>query len=731
FNSTTDSNIALGSDNWTIEKDNYIRFGKGKVETNNFELTDGERQVFIESYGESGLSLALNNMDFGFLNEVWVFPKLDFQGRFNFNITAEDVFKLNDLTVRATMDSLFINDDYFGRVGLKADAETIRSKAKARLEIAKGDMQLKLAGTYNLPNFQSESTADSERANYLDFDLDVQQYPVDILEYFIGDAISNTVGKFDIDAQFFGQPKQPNSTGKLRLYETAVTLDYLNLRMFVNDDTATIDNFMVNATGGIIRDRAGNEAYVMGGLTHTHLKKWGFNATVTTEKFIGLDTQKGDNSIYYGKAIGQGTVQFTGTFQRPNIEADVTAGRGSKLFIPLSSTNETGEVSFIRFVDKDKPKDDLEEKRTAGFFSELKGLSFRMDLTITDEASAEMIFDEQAGDIIKGRGNGNIQIVVPRGGELSMYGDFEIAEGEYLFTLLNFINKPFVVREGGTIRWNGDPYNAQINLVAEYKNLSTPIANFIQEYLQSADPNIQRAANRPTSVDLGMNLSGDLLKPNINFNIIFPDLNGQLSSYVETKMRTLVADQNELNRQVFGLIVLGQFLPSDFNFAAGDLAFNTITEMLSSQLSILATELLSDVLVDGNIIRSVDFDFAYSRYDGTTSIDQFSTFGNEVQAQIRSNIFNDKLSVVVGGNVDLQNGSNSSGGVLPGNGAFFGNDFIIEYILNENRTLKLRLYQRLDQDFATGTELQFGTGLSYRQEFDTFKELFGNWLKKK
>lgn len=729
FDSKTNSNIELGGDNWDIKKRNFIRFGKGKVETRNFELTDGLRQVVIESVGEKGLLLSLNEFNFDFINEVWVFPKLDFRGEFDARIRAEDIYKLSDISAIVRMDSFIVNEDYFGELELVATAPNIKGVAKADLNIRKGPMKLRLDGYYNLPNYKAAtaSTLANQQANFFDFRLRVKEWPVNILDYFIGNAISGTKGKFDIDTKIFGQPKRPDLDGTLRMYDTEVTMDYLNLALFIPDGTAKITSTLIDATGNKIYDRLGNSASVKGGISFDHLKNWGFAAQVTTQRFLGLDTSKGDNPIYYGTGIGYGTVKFSGTFPKPNIEADITADSGSELFIPISSTYETGEVNFIRFVDKNKPKNEEEERK--GLFSELKGLEFAMDLSVTPDAKMELIFDEQAGDIIKGTGRGNIQMRVPRGGELSMYGDFEIEEGQYLFTLMNIINKPFVVERGGTIRWNGDPFNAQINLVARYNNLNTPVANLIQEYLTTAGTKAIADASKATQVDLEMTLSGDLLKPNISFDIEYPNLNGELRGYVETKMRIIRSDQNELNRQVFGLIVLGQFLPPEYSFAGDALVANTLSEFVSSQLSILVTELLSEVLTSGDVVSSVDFNIGYSSYDARNVLNgENLSSGSEVNVKNIVRFLNDKLSVTVGGNVDLNNGTQ---GLPNSNGATFGNDLIIEYYINQSRTLKVRAYQRYEPDFAGGREFVLGGGLSYRQEFDSFRDFWLALIKKR
>lgn len=56
-----------------------------------------------------------------------------------------------------------------------------------------------------------------------------------------------------------------------------------------------------------------------------------------------------------------------------------------------------------------------------------------MDLTVTDLAEVQLIFDEQTGDIIKGRGEGNIRLGINREGEFTMYGGYQIVRGEEPF----------------------------------------------------------------------------------------------------------------------------------------------------------------------------------------------------------------------------------------------------------------------------------------------------------
>jgi hypothetical protein len=50
-----------------------------------------------------------------------------------------------------------------------------------------------------------------------------------------------------------------------------------------------------------------------------------------------------------------------------------------------------------------------------------------------------------------------------------------------------------------------------------------------------------------------------------------------------------------------------------------------------------------------------------------------------------------------------------------------GNDVVVEYNLSKDKSLKFRVYQKLQPDFS-GRRLRFGAGVSYRKEFESFAD---------
>lgn len=721
------SNLVILNDLWKINEENYITFGKQYFETRNFQLEHADRKILLEKVGKKGLQLSLQNFDLNFIDEYWDYDPLNFSGKFNSIVTVGDIFELNNIHALITANNLYINDDDFGNLTLNAFAPNFKGRAETRLEIKKDTAELVATAIYNIANLEENrggKTTSDKRANYFDLGVKIKGYPLTIAQYFIGSTLRDVEGTFGADLRFNGPLKTPEVSGYIIANNGGFTVDYLKTRYTFASSFIQAGNYLFDATGTLLKDKYGHTATLYGGISHSRLKNLGVKARLRTSRFLALDTKKGDNKLFYGQAIGAGEVRFNGPFDQVDIYVNASVGDSTHIVIPISYQRDASELN-VHFVDKHGKKDKLGLNNSLKT-NEISGLNLEMDLTINDEAQMELVFNEQTGDIIRGSGRGDIRILVPRGGsEFQMFGDYTISQGNYLFTLYNVVNKDFRIKSGGRIQWSGDPFGARIQLEAEYKDLKTSVANFIQEYLVNADASLKNDASKATNVELTLMLEGELLRPQINFDINFPQLTGQLQTYTEGKLRLLKQDQNELNRQVFGLIVVGQFLPSDLSFQGTEIIYNTVSEFVSNQLSLLLTELFSEAVGETSVFSGLDFDIAYNQYRNVDLGEgQDISGGDEFQLTIRQNFLNDRLTVQVGGNVDIGNNIRTA---PEASGTFIGNDLIIEYILNKNRTLKLKIYQRLQPDIGGGRRLEVGTGVSYRREFDTFSDFLNSF----
>ena len=719
-----ESDLVLFQEPWTIRRDNRIVIGPQFIDTRNFSLRSGDRRIRLAKRGSSGLELDLENMALGLVDSLWSYQPLDFSGRVNIHLGVDDVFKLQGLSAEVRSDSFLINGDPYGDMRMDLRAPNTKGRLTAYMNLDRDTSQLIAEATYNLGALSENPRVDQEK-NYLDLTVDLTGYPLEIARYWVGASVSNIVGKIDGQLNVTGPAGKPDVKGYIDATAGAFTLDYLQTRYHFNDSRVRITNTLFDLAGTQLLDRYNNVARLTGGITHDRLKNLGLNARLQTDRFLALDLAPGQNPKFYGRAIGRGTVSFTGNFRQPDIYVRATVGDESRLSIPVSAGSGAGAIDNVRFVNRRVYQEEEEQNAVADPI----GVSLDMEIEVTDQAIGEIIFDEEVGDVLRGQGNGNLTIRIPRDGTLQMYGTIALTEGDYLFTLYRVVNKEFTVRPGGTVTWSGDPFAAQIDIQADYQNLKTPILPFIREYIpgsgDAGSRDLQETAARATDVDLTLKLSGILTQPNIAFDIAFPSLDGILENYANNKRRQLLLDQSELNRQVFGLIAVGQFLPSDLSFNVADVAVNTVSEWLGNYLSLLLNDLLRDAFGEDAFISGFDFDIDYNNYTSNTTTGSTTNVvsGQAVEFSFRRDL-NNRLTLR--GDVNVLNNRVSSTATT---GTFVGNDIVLEYVLNDSRSLKLRVYQRRQPDLANTRRLQFGTGLSWKREFDNLDEFFAAFRK--
>ncbi len=126
----------------------------------------------------------------------------------------------------------------------------------------------------------------------------------------------------------------------------------------------------------------------------------------------------------------------------------------------------------------------------------------------------QLILDETSGGVIRGKGEGKINISLNSRGDVRMAGNYVISDGDYLFTLGNILNKRFAVEEGGTVAWNGAIEDATLNIRALYKTKASLSEIFGEEEFS------EQKVKRP--VECILSLSGRLLNPAISFDINLP-----------------------------------------------------------------------------------------------------------------------------------------------------------------------------------------------------------------
>ena len=532
----------------------------------------------------------------------------------------------------------------------------------------------------------------------MDFNVKVKRFPFAMASPFVKGYISNIRGKISGNISIKGTSEKPAINAGLIFDDSGFKVDYLNTT-YTFTDSLFIENNMISMKRMRINAGSNSFAWLSGNITHKNFEDIKMDILVEPRNFLFLKTHPTDSSLFYGTVYASGGINLKGDPDNIDINIKLKTERGTRFFLPLTSSSEVSESEYITFVNYDTTEVVVEEEQQV----DLSGMNINFELEATSDAEMQIIMDETVGDIIKVRGLGNLDINVNNVGDIFLYGTYTVTKGDYLFTLQNLVNKRFIVDQGSTIKWGGDPYNAAMNMTAVYKIRKVPLYDLMKD---------ESYKELKTNVECLLGMKGNLINPRIEFGLNLPDTKETVSSNINA------LDQNDLNQQILSLLILGQFQPlpglkSDDASAGGSAVSNNAFEMLSNQLSNWLSKISDDFDIGVNYKKGGDIS------------------SDEVEVALSTQLFNDRVSINT--NVGLGGGSElekelseeeqKSANKIVG-------DVEIEVKLNKKGSLRSKVFNRTNQrNEANNKEDMYtqGVGVFYRKEFNTFGQLMNDF----
>jgi hypothetical protein len=666
---------------WTLKDTSNVRVAGKQIDVDRFYLSHNGSYIkadgTISENPKSKFNVDVEGFNLAMLNQVLAAAGIQQEGIVTGIIEVQDLYNTPLVTSDVNILGYAINDYLIG--DLCAESVWIDSERKLRLagEIEREELKHAVFSGHWYPD---------RKRSPLDMTCELDELPLAFVNAFISEGISEIDGQASGKIAITGELSSPQLKGKAQIEQASLKVDYLNTRYYFEEEIEIYpDAFWLDFP---ITDEEGNSAFAAGTVLHEDFSKWNFDVYLDMEEqpFLCLNTTEDLNSLYYGKAYATGWVTVFGTDENLEIDINARSERNTELVLPLGGAEEVTFEDFITFVDYSNPEPEVEEV-------DLSGISLNFELDITPEAKFRIVFDELVGDEISGRGQGHITMGINNLNTFNMYGDVELTEGNYLFTLKNLINKAFEVEPGGRISWYGDPLAADIDLKAIYK-----VNTSIRELM----PDESEQYRQRIPVNLVMNLDGKLMSPGIRFDIQLPTAD----ELTQARVESVINNEQEMNRQAFALLVLRRFIsPPDIaksNSSIG-LAENS-TELLSSQLS----NWLSQI--------SDDFDIGVNYSPG----DQLTN--EELAVALSTQLFNDRL--LISGNFGVSHAQNASTGENPN--SLIG-DLRVEYLVTPEGKIRLIVYNESNQfDLANTQQSNYtqGVGIVYQEEFDSLNELF-------
>ena len=273
-----------------------------------------------------------------------------------------------------------------------------------------------------------------------------------------------------------------------------------------------------------------------------------------------------------------------------------------------------------------------------------------------------------------------------------MYGDYTISEGSYLFTLQNIINKKFIIEEGSTISWTGEPVDALLNIDAVYK-----VKASLQPLLAGSVSS--NTSTRAVPVDCIIHLSDRLTKPTVTFDVVVPNADPDVQAVVANALST----PESRSQQFLYLLVANSFI--------SEAASDTSSNIGVSASAATGFELLSNQL--SNWLSADDYNIVI-RYRPKTDVTS-----DEVDFGFSTELINNRLLLEVEGNylVDKSMAENQNASNLMG-------EAYLTWLIDRAGNLRLKGFTHTIDRFDENQGLQeTGIGIYYKQSFNNLKDL--------
>lgn len=682
------SSIVYNENLWFINresnKNNKIEIERGFQNFNidSLKLSSGEQSLLFDGILRDSTFKDVK-LNFDKVQLADVIPKQDsiqFAGVMNGKLDVYQENKIYAPNLDVDIEGFEFNNVKYGQFSLEADGNKDLSSFDIISELRLNDNSL----------FKAEGSVFTiENDQYFDVGVNFNQFDLSSFSVFGEDVISNIRGFASGNVQIGGKVGNPFLNGELRLNDAGLNVPYLNID-FDFDENSRIGfedkDFVFNSIG-IADTKYNTKGLLDGKISNQNLSEWFLDLNISTDNLVALDTKFNEGNLYYGTAFIDGSASIVGPSDEIEINVQAETQENTVFKIPLDDTESLGDNSFIYFLSLE---DKLSKKAGRKIkLKEIKGLNLNFDLDITRDAEVEIVVDPVNGSSLRGRGVGTLLIEINTNGKFNMFGDFVAYEGEYMFKYSGLVQKRFEVVPGSSLTWNGDPVRANIDIQAKYVTEANPA-------ILLENPSI----NREIPVEVLINLGGQIVQPNIEFSLNFPNL----SSVVKSELEYRIQGRENTELQALSLVTQGTF------YSQAGLGQNAITGNLIERASGIVDDIISK---EDNKFK---LGLNYQQNDRSLTQNNLADrVGLSIKTKISDRVLiNGRFGVPVGGVTES---------------VVFG-DVEVNFLLNETGSLRANVFNRESDIQFIGEELGYtqGVGLTYTVDFDTFKELMNKIL---
>lgn len=700
--------LILNYEKWKIHDENLIRLKGNNVLVSNFIIQKDEQLFSVQSENNklnSPIVADFKNFKLKSLTSI-VKSNFEFGGTINGETTISDI-STNPLFI-ADLDikNFKIKNDTVGNINVKIDNKTT-NLYKANVTLSGLDNQLNIDGNYNI-NTKS-----------LDFIADIKKLNMKSLQPFTLNNLKESIGYLNGKLSIKGKATNPEVNGNIKFNSVGFVVTPLNSKFKLINDKVTFQTNKIIFDDFKLKDENDNLLKINGSINSEDYTNLGFDLNVIADNFKAINSNARDNDLFYGELFLDNNLGIKGTFNNPIIDGNIKINAATKftIVLPQSDPSIADREGIVEFIDQDQPTLITVEDPTKQLSqTKIKGIDASVNIVVDKKAVISIIIDKVNGDYLKLQGDAELTGGIDPSGKTTLTGKYEFTGGAYEMNF-NLIKRKFEIQPESYILWTGEPTTANINIKAIYKVETSPL-DLVDDQLVGITTETRNTYKQKIPFETNLIMKGELLKPDITFDIILPEGNNNVSTEIinttQAKLEQIRRDEDALNKQVFALLLLNRFIGENpFESQAGGtsgafLAKQSVSKILSQQLNNLANDLIKGFELDFDLEATEDYSSG-ERQERT-----------DLNVGLSKQLLNDRLKVTIGSSFGIEGAQQENKQTTN-----IVEDVTVDYLITKDGRYKLRAYRKNNYQVALqGQVIETGVAFIITMNYNKFRELF-------
>ena len=707
--------LMLDYTTWTVAGDNFIQYDNAGVVIHNFNISNGAQSISANSAQENAaapIDVRFQNFQIATITKIATQDSLLADGIINGTAQLRNPTKNLEFTSDINIADLSYKRDTIGTLTVKVDNQTAQT-LNANVQLQGHGNDIRLDGKYFLAN------------QNLDLNLNLANINLASMTPFSGGQLASAAGALRGQLAIKGTPSAPSVNGAIRFDSAYVTPTVLGERFALTNDAININASGIHFGTFDIADSAANKMTITGdinigaGKGIADVSDYKFALGISAKNFTAVNATRSETQQpFFGTLNLTTNTKITGDMNTPVINTFLRINKPTDFsyILPTQDPEVESRIGVVEFVDMEHPNDTAIFAHNAdSVANSLKVMGIDMNATIETDSAAKftVVIDERNGDALHIQGTASLQATLDKSGKTSLTGTYTIEGGSYLLTL-SFLKRQFNMQRGSVITWTGDPTSATVDITAIYVANAAPI-DLVQDQLTAQSQSELNLYKQRLPFNVFLHIKGELMKPQITFDVDLPERQQNQWRDVENKLAQVRADDAELNKQVFALLLLGHFVQQNpLESAAGG---SSIAETFVRQS---AASILTDQLnkLAGSLITGVDVTF------GVNSGDDYSTGDlterTDLTVGLSKRLLSDRLRVNVGSSFQVEGPRNNNQAA-----SNIAGDVSLDYQLSKDGRYLVRAYRRNDYEgIIEGQVIETGASFIFTVDYDKFSEFF-------